>query len=594
MRLLGVPLDMFRARIFWRLFTAFVLVVVVTTVAIGLLIDRRMATMELADIQSAVERQCLLLEPMARLALRTTSSAAVESEIQQLGKATGSRLTLLRENGEVIADSAAVPAQMDNHGDRPEVLAAHTLPYGVSRRRSATTGESFLYVARRVVVGADLLGFVRVALPLQAIDQRLRAMRQTILVGAMIACVLALLLGLIVTRRFTAPITAMTEVATAMQCGSYDHRVHVETTDEIGMLGEALNQLAGELTKKITILTQDREQLSAILAGMREGVLAIDANDRLLFSNQSARDLLGMASGESPRFWESIRHSGLIAVVTQARSKGHGIRTSLTIRDVGERIVDAHAAPLHGRDREGVVVVLHDVTELRMLEKIRQDFVANVSHELKTPLTSIKGYVETLVAGAVDDSTHNRRFLQKIDGAVVRLTSLVSDLLQLGRIEGLETALPLVPMSWAPLIADVHDRMGPLAADRGLTLRVVPSAEEITVVGHQQMMRQVIDNLVSNAMRYTPTGGVVEIALCRDNGWCRLDVKDTGMGIPAEAQGRIFERFFRVDEARSSDLGGTGLGLAIVKHAVHAMHGRIELTSELGKGSHFKVFLKIS
>jgi two-component system phosphate regulon sensor histidine kinase PhoR len=335
-----------------------------------------------------------------------------------------------------------------------------------------------------------------------------------------------------------------------------------------------------------------------MVAGMVEGVIAVDDSDRITFTNHTARRMLGVAAGaevRGERLWEAARVAEVPELLAEARRSDAAAQRELNLLLGGrEVVVRAQAHRFADGDRIGVVVVLHDISELRRLERIRRDFVANVSHELKTPLTSIRGYVETLLDGALHDDRNNARFLEKIEQNTQRLSHLVTDLLSLARIEAQEGSLPLERVDLHALVEQTRKRHEPAAVGRDQTLRLESCNGALQVLGDREALTQVLDNLVDNALKYTPPEGHITIRLKREPGHAVLEVEDDGIGIPAEDIERVFERFYRVDKARSRAVGGTGLGLSIVKHLVVAMKGEVEVESKVDEGSTFRVRLVLA
>jgi two-component system phosphate regulon sensor histidine kinase PhoR len=583
-----------RSRFFWKLYTTYVVLVLVTSAGIGALVTRQLQATLNADIEDSLMRATLLMAPHAAEAFRGESLSDIQSETVALGDETLTRITLILPDGVVIADSDQSPALMENHGDRPEIIEAATEQYGVARRFSRTLQQSLLYVAHAIRDGGIIIGYVRASIPLATVDARIAALRSTILFGAGVAIVVALALGLVVAQRITSPLTEMTEVAESMRRGEYDRRVRSQSADEIGVLGETLNQLSGELSRRLASLTQERAQLGAMVAGMQEGVLAVDHEGHVVFSNEAVRRLLGVAEDElrDGVVWKLTRLPQLTELLRRTSRERLPTHEEITLaRNIGDIVLDARATPFETDHQQGVVVVLYDITNLRRLERIRTDFVANVSHELKTPLTSISGFVETLLAGAIHDEENNVRFLGKIDDQVGRLISLVGDLLSLARIESAAGALPVLALDWKPIISSSMRRHAQAMEDKRIECVLDLPAESVVVVGDEEAMTQILDNLLDNAIKYTPAGGTITLRLRRDGSRASLAVEDSGIGIPSKDFERIFERFYRVDKARSRELGGTGLGLSIVKHLVRTLHGEIEVESSLGEGSCFTVSL---
>jgi two-component system phosphate regulon sensor histidine kinase PhoR len=544
------------------------------------------------QLAATVRAHAVLLLEHARDDFAGLDRAAVQHEVKALADANGVRITFIRRDGTVVLDTQHSPDTMEDHRGRIEVQEALVRGEGRSARRSRTLDHELFYIAVVEDPGAGRNGVVRAALPLEDVQRQLSELRRSTLFGALLAALAALAIGAWMARRITAPVAELTRVAESMRQGEYEARIAAPGRDELGVLAAALNRMGGEVTQRIARLTSDEARLRAMLAGMVEGVVAVDEFDRISFTNRAARDLLAMPKrgAEGRRLWEVARVSGLAELVSAARDSDSAAQAELTLVQAGgERLVQSTAHRFVADDRIGVVVVFADVTELRRLERVRQDFVANVSHELKTPLTSIRGYVETLLDGALHDERNNARFLEKIDANVQRLHALVIDLLSLARIETQEGGLALAQVDWRRLLQASVRRAETLSRRRGVHVRVELDGDNFAVLGDEESLTQVVDNLLDNALKYTPEGGTVSARLEAQEDTVTLSVRDTGIGIPHEDQERIFERFYRVDRARSREVGGTGLGLSIVKHLVQAMQGEIALESEPGDGSCFTV-----
>ncbi len=423
------------------------------------------------------------------------------------------------------------------------------------------------------------------------VSEQIGKMRARVVQGAVLGIVLALGIGLFVARRVTAPIAEMTAVSEALRRREYDARASVDRTDEIGTLALNLNQLGEELGLRLARLSRQQAQLNAFLGAMQEGVIAIDDHDRVVFSNAMGRRLLHLEAGESRIEHEQLPPN-LLGVLTEVRSHGARARAEVvqTI-DEEELVLDARGAPFTAADSSGVVLVLYDITNMRRLERVRTDFVANVSHELKTPLTSLQGYVETLLSGAIRDDEHNVRFLRKIEVQAKRLSSLVSDLLSLARIESTALSADVEPVDLREIVTESVSRRRDPIADKQLELAIDLPDAPLLIEAEEEALRQITDNLVDNAISYTPRNGSIRVTLNREELGAVLRVADTGIGIPEDSLSRIFERFYRVDKGRSRGLGGTGLGLSIVRNLVGRLHGEVRVESELGVGTVFTVVL---
>ena len=417
---------------------------------------------------------------------------------------------------------------------------------------------------------------------------------ESLAVATAAGTIVALALGYWLARGVQRSLSEITNAAQSLTCGDFSARVKKITDDEFGILGLTLNLLGEEISERMAALSQERTQLAALFSGMVEGIVAIGDEDRVLFANGAADRLLKTsASSSRHKQIEAVPGLGIILpLVIQCRTEKKRKQVELTLGD-GDNllILETHASPFKGEQTAGVVVVLHDVTELRRLERVRRDFVANVSHELKTPLTSIKGYVETLQTGAKSDPSLLTRFLDRIDANALRLVELVQDIISLARAESHDAGLRQSEVN----LSDVA-RQSLVHHEHAVSRKNIALASDlhgdVVVKGDPEAMRQVIDNLIMNAIQYTPQGGQVHVSVNRKGAEAFVSVKDTGVGIPPEHQPRIFERFYRVDKHRSREDGGTGLGLSIVKHLVQSMDGRVSVSSEPGLGSTFLVQMK--
>jgi two-component system phosphate regulon sensor histidine kinase PhoR len=418
--------------------------------------------------------------------------------------------------------------------------------------------------------------------------------------------VAALGLAFWLARLMARPLQEIIAGAERLAAGEYGYKVYAVGRDEMGTLARAFNHMSERLTAQVVQLREDREQLRTILSGMVEGVIALDAEQRILFANERAARLLTFPSRAvvGRKLWEVVRHRGLQHVVERALAGSSSDREEVPWENSG-RSLAVHAAPLPGVPPRGAVVVLHDTTELRRLERLRQDFVANVSHELKTPLAVITACVETLLDGAVDDRPHRDTFLKQIADQSDRLHRLILDLLSLARIESGAEAYELEPVELDAVIAACLERHRTRAETKRQILEAVPlppagpdaggrngeARPGLAAWANEEAVGQILDNLVDNALKYTPEGGRISVRSRAEGEEICIEVEDTGIGIPEQDLPRIFERFYRVDRARSRELGGTGLGLSIVKHLAQALHGSVSAASRLGRGTCFTVRL---
>jgi len=589
---------LFRPSLFWKIFGSSIALILLTAIVAGWLAERRIVDDVEQETRADLRSRVDLLTALVRDRLPADFDPAFQDEIRAIGTRIDTRLTIIRPDGLVLADSRKDPRVMDDHSTRPEVLASREQEFGSSTRTSATLQMRMVYVAH-ALRGDDgtLRAYVRGSLPLVRLQERLRGLRGMILGGAAFAVLVGLLAALLVARRLARPLRQMAEVAGAIAGGDLQRRVAVTTRDEVGDLGRRFNEMAVRVEEDVATIDRDRRELRAILRGMAEGVIAVDAEDRVVLINEAARDMLqlsGMEVEGNP-LWASVRLPSAADALARARKDGKPHTTVLRIpRDGRERALRLHASPVVGEDglHRGAVMVVADITEREQIEAIRRDFIANASHELKTPIASIRGLVETILEDGEMPVATRTGFLERVVRQISRLGNLVEEMLALSRLESREAAVTQRRTDLRAPLREVVEIARPLAAEREVTLAVELPESEILVRAEPESVHRIASNLLDNAIKYSGRNKHVAVRVYRTGANVVLEVRDDGPGIPKEKHNRIFERFFRVDEHRSRQLGGTGLGLAIVKHLVQAHGGRIELESAPGAGSTFRVMFQ--
>lgn len=502
----------------------------------------------------------------------------------------GCRLTIIDPDGWVMADTESDPESMDNHGARPEVQEALSQGSGASIRHSATLGVDMLYVAHRWGEDGSV---IRAAMPL---DQTFRQ-RNQLYINLAGVLILALLASVILGNRFAGtlsrPILDMAQLSQEMARGDFSKRILARGTSEVKNLAKSFNKMADSLDQTITDLGNKRNQLAAILQSMDSGVVAVDDRYNVILLNPAARAFFDIhADAIGQYFLRLCRDTRLEDVITRTLDERSMQVQEMTTLGDPHRVLRVTGSPII-RDGSilGAVLLIQDITELRELEKVRKDFVANVTHELKTPLTSIKGFVETLQSGAIRDEETTKKFLSIIDIETERLYRLINDILTLSKLEGMQIGLDLQDVPMGDVVREVIDILGQAAADKDISLDYTVEPESIHVRGIRDRLKELILNLADNAVKYTPSGGKVHIQIYENNANVIIAVRDTGIGIEKKHLGRLFERFYRVDRGRSREMGGTGLGLSIVKHIALSMDGTVEVESRPGEGSAFTVTL---
>ncbi|HET6771253.1 MAG TPA: ATP-binding protein [Actinomycetota bacterium] len=554
-----------------RLVIRFAIAVVAVLAVLALVLDRTLESAFLDDLTRSLVSEAKAV----RLAL-PEDSETFQPFAERSGRELGVRITLLQVDGTVVADSSLDPAGIENHSDRPEVQAALRGQTGVASRTSETVGEPFRYVALPPRDGL----IVRVALPLSIVTSRLARIRALVAGATALAALISVIVVAVVARTLTRPLARLTESVSELSRGNLDTRVEPDGTAELVALAGTLNQMAEELDARMREVREDRRSRDLILSAMEEGVLLVDAGDEIGYANPAARRMLGGA----PISTGGLRPYALRRLVAEARSDD-SVREEEVETGIQTRMVRASALPVGADER--VLLVLRDVTEARRVEAMRRDFVANASHELKTPVASIQAVAETVGRALDEDPAAAGRFAAQLQQEAVRLSRIVSDLLDLSR---LETERPeFEPVRCDLLVREEVDRHRDRAARAGIQLSV--ETQPATVLGSSKDLSLLVGNLLDNAVRYTPPGGRVDVEVGVKEEGTFLEVRDSGIGIPARDLPRIFERFYRVDPARSRQTGGTGLGLSIAKHVVEQHGGRIAAKSDLGGGSTFRVIL---
>lgn len=589
---------MLRSRFLWKLYAGYAFLVLLATGLVGGLVAVRIESETLMAIDQRLQAEAMLLRDITIQAINSNTATSLQTRVATLGRETGTRFTIIAADGLVLADSEEDPARMNNHGNRPEVVQARDKGLGTSSRLSATVHHRMRYLALPCQRDDELIGYARVSLPLTQLGDRLAQLRGAVLLAAGIASIVALILGFLHARRITRPVLEMAQAAKALASGSYETRIEQASGDELGVLAQAFNAMSRDLRSTLATLGDDRNKLAAILSSMEEGVVAVDHNERLVHMNQAAARMLKADPRQAldRPLWEVVRLHEVSEALSATLEHEAPVHRVLRLPAAGgkDRTLELHATPLATDDGRliGAVIVLDDVTQLRRLEAVRRDFFGNVSHELKTPVAAIRGLVETMIDDPEMEITTRERFLDRVLGQSGRLASLVTDLLSLSRLES--GGVPeLLPLDARETIEDSIRTLRPTAEAKGVGLEIDLPDQPLTLKGEEETLRQAVGNLLDNAIKYTPEGGCVRVRarLLEAAGRIEIVVCDTGIGIEERHLERIFERFYRVDKARSRAVGGTGLGLAIVKHSVLAMAGEVSVESTSGEGTTFRIEL---
>jgi two-component system phosphate regulon sensor histidine kinase PhoR len=595
----------------WKVTLATLFALACGFVIAGVLAARSLEEQELAQSGQALEVSTNLIAFDLRPLLTTSPALPATPQLQiivrELSRRALARVTLVDATGQVLADSAVQDrdlASIENHRTRPEIEQAIATGSGTDMRASHTTGDRTLYRAVRLnepdTTSSPL--YLRLGLPMTTLEQELTKLKRNLTLAFGSAFLIAVGLSIWLARSLTKPLSDMATAARQLAGGNYSVRIQTSSRDEVGLLAATLNHMTDELRSKIEELSEDRAQLLAMLTSMVEGVMVLDYKGRILQVNPALERMFGVTRAETrgrPSL-EVFGHSELNALVSSVLATRTGQKDEIILTPSG-RCLDVEASVAGGeQDNEAcAVLVFHDITELRRLENIRKDFVANVSHELRTPLTSIKGYVEALLDGGKDDSETSVRFLEIILKQSDRLNLILEDLLQLSKIESGQLQFKKEPLHIGSVIERTIAMIKPLAEKKQHRLRSQVAADLPLISGDEERLVQVLANLLDNAIKYTPEGGQITVAARRispsraeaPRTSIELTVTDTGIGIPEQDRPRVFERFYRVDKARSRELGGTGLGLAIVRHIVEGHGGQVWVEGNMPTGSRFIVRL---
>ena len=589
-----------RKRLIWQIYPPFLVIILIALVTLTWFFSRTLDDFYREEKRRGLEAQGQLVVNQARDALVSGNISSLESLSVALGKQSGTRLTIILPDGRVVGDSEEAPVKMDNHARRPEIRVALEGRSGAATRYSTTLQQEMMYVALPVRSNDQIIGCVRTALPIASVDKALETVLFHVINSGILIALIAALISLWVSRRISRPLVEMKRGAERFAGGELDRRLPVYKGEEMGGLAEAMNQMAAQLNDRLQTVVSQRNEQEAVLASMIEGVLAVDPQEGILRINKAAATLLGtnpeLAVGRSLQ--EVVRKPELQRFITESLQSRTSIEAEMTLLYQGEeRFLQTHGTPLRGSDGQtiGALIVIHDVTRLRRLENLRRDFVANVSHELRTPITAIKGAVETLLAGANENPEDCQRFLEIANRQSDRLNAIIEDLLSLSRLErdAESDEVGRTHEQLLPILESALQSCSSIAKSREVDVNLFCS-EEIVANVNSALLEQAVINLVDNAIKYSESRNFVTVESWQEGEQVMIKVQDRGQGISKEHLPRLFERFYRVDAARSRAVGGTGLGLAIVKHIVQAHDGEVTVHSTPGKGSVFTISLPVS
>ena len=585
-----------RRKMIWRLFPSYLLITLLSLIAVSWYATRSLRHFYLDQTAADLKAKAHILEKQIRAYLDPLNPVLIDAVCKESGLLASARITVILPSGKVIGDSQEEPQHMDHHGDRPEIVSALAGSTGTSTRYSNTLRKPMMYVAIPLRDSHRTVAVVRTSVPITAIDAELHTIRVQIALGGLVIAILAAGISLIVSRQYTRPIEEMKKGAARFANGELEHRLASMQSEEMNSLAEAMNRMAGQLDSRIKSVASQRQELETVLSSMQEGVIAVDNGKQVISVNRAAARWFNSdpARFQARSIEEVIRNQTLLRFIGRAHQSENLLEDDIKVYQNGERTLNVRSSPLRDilQVRIGTLVVFNDVTQLRRLENMRRDFVANVSHEIKTPLTTIKGFVDTINKGIVDNPEETERFLGIIDRHVDLLSAIIEYLLTLSKIEQENevNAIALESGNLKTVIQAAIHICRSKAEEKQIDIRL--SCEDgLTSPMDITLLEQAVVNLLDNALKYSDPGSTVTVEAYQKDSEILLSVRDRGIGIARKHHPRLFERFYRVDKARSRKLGGTGLGLAIVKHIAQAHGGSITAESTPGKGSTLTIHL---
>lgn len=581
---------MFRS-IRWRIVIAFTVLILLSIGILSAYLSCFFRQNYEDNLKLQLTNQSWLVGDSAGTYFADNRTAEIGSLAERLGAQIDSRVTIIDVEGKVLGDSEQDPAFMENHENRPEVMTALSGETGSSIRYSETLRLRMMYIAVPILMDTEVVGVARLALPMTEIEGSMAHINRVILIGALVAALSSILLALQITRVTVEPIKRLTRISQGMADGDLDQELLVNSRDEVGELARTFNRMAARLKDMVALLTTERDRMAVILSHMGDAILVVDGESRVTMLNTAARGMLHIPEDEMEgrRFIEVVRDHEINALLTRCLQTGEQQKGVVEIT-ARKQLLGVIATPLE--EGKGGIVLLQDLTELNKLEAVRRDFIANLSHELRTPVASIKALTETLREGAIEDPAVARDFLDKMNSEADRVAKMLQEMADLSRIESGEAPLRKRMMGIGEVLNRVAGRLEEQAKRAGLKLELQVVDDLPPVPADEERIEQLAVNLIHNAIKFTPPGGRIDIRAWTEDGNMVCSVSDSGVGIPADDVPRIFERFYKADKARTGR--GTGLGLAIAKHIVEAHGGRIRAESIEGKGSTFTFTLPLS
>ncbi len=588
-------------RLRWRIALAYALLILISIGGLSVYMSHFLRANYLDNLESHLGAQAAIICDSAYAPLASGDGPELTALAGRLGATSDARITLITVDGTVMGDSLEDPADMQPHGDRPEVAGALEGRQSSTVRYSDTLGYDMMYVAAPVLQDGEVIGVARVALSLHEINSALARINWSIAGVGLVTAFAGIVLAYYISRSTTGSVEKLTAASSRLADGEFGEEIAVSSNDEVGDLARAFNRMASSLDSSISLVASERDRMQAVLSHISDGILLVDSQERITLVNSACERILKLPRDRlvGQAFIEVVRDHELQGVLRRCLSRigeqpdGWDADSTGNVESIfvdskrRGQFLNVIAAPLHKEN--ACLLLIRDLTETRRLERVRRDFIANISHELRTPVASTKALAETLQDGAIEDAAVAKDFLERINEEIDKLSLMVEELGDLSRIESGESPLRQEPMEVAPVIERAVERLLAQARRNSVEITIQVDPDLPVVMIDDDRIEQVLINLIHNAIKFTPAGGRVGVSAEDRNGEVLIRVNDTGVGIPAIDLSRVFERFYKADKARSGK--GTGLGLAIARHIVEAHGGRIWVESEEGKGATFSFVL---
>lgn len=582
-----------KKRLLWQIYIPFLGIILLSLFLVSWNASRSLTALYIKSQVNDLQIRAVMIGQVLENHFKNPDEGEIQRICVELGEKIQTRITVILRNGVVIADSKENPAIMDNHADRPEIRDACSGKVGSSQRFSYTLNTSMLYVAVPYANAGEVTAVIRVSNPMTDLSSALRQVYHQLFMTALFISIFTALIAFVIAHRIKKPISDMIAGAKHFGQGDLAHRLYVTQSGELRQLAEAMNQMAAHLDERIRTVTRQHNEIQAILSSMVEAIVAVNAEGQIIRFNDAASGLFHISpeKAKDKNISEVVRNTELVEFIKSTLSSREIRETHIVMLD-DQRTLQIRGTRLRDSSGDiiGALIVLNDVTQIKQMERVRRDFVANVSHELKTPITSIKGFVETLKDGAVHEPENADRFLEIVSRHTDRLNAIIDDLLKLSRLEDEGVSIEFEESGILKIIQDATT-VCRKKADRKRIAIEIECDDDLSATVNPPLFEEALINLIDNAIKYSPEASRIHITGIRTEEGIRLSVKDRGPGIPKKHLPRIFERFYRVDRARSRDMGGTGLGLSIVKHIVQAHQGEVTVESVVGSGSSFTIHL---